>query len=844
MKMLICALSITALIAGCNGGDSSVTSSPSSVVTDSSASIVPPVLKDAVVTGELIVKFKSSVSSEVAKTTHKSVSGNIGSATVIQEFPDLGISHIKVPTGLSDADATQIYLNSGNVEYVEPNTIINIQSAPVVPTAQYYANYQWNMPMISAPVAWETTEGSASVIIGTIDSGIDSTHPDLAPNWSGYWYNAIPGSSTTAPFDDNSHGTHVAGIIGAQGSNKSGVAGVNWKTRIAACKFIAANGTGSTANAIACVNYFNGLRSKGVNIVAVNSSWGSSTYSQALSDAMAAEPRILHIVAAGNSSVSDDFSPFYPAAFQLPNLISVAATSQTDGLSYYSDFGRHTVSVGAPGDYILSTIPGATYGIKSGTSMAAPHVSGIVGLLYAANPSMTPVAARNTVISSGDLNTSLNGGSISSKRVNAASALACSNKPLFSLVKIPAMLTVGTPATFTVLSVDCATPVGPITVTSSAQNKTFTVNNTDGLATFTYTPTSTTDTLKFSSTAGSDMITLSPPTITSVIPASFTKGQVVSIQLVGAGGTMPYVFAAASLPTGLTLTSAGKLSGTVSATGTFNSNFLIMDSRSVQTVKSIPITVNAAPAITTTSLTSGNVGMTFSQTLTATGGTAPLAWKSTSNVSGLTLTAGGVLSGTPTTVGTTSYNLTVTDANGVTVTVTLPLIILTKPTITTALSSYEQGQAVSIQLAGSGGTSPYKYSGTVPSGLTLSSSGLISGTLSASGSVASSITITDAKGVAVATPFTFSIALAPKITIASLAAGKINTSYSVTFAVAGGTSAYTWTSATPVPGLTLSSSGVLSGKPTTAASYSYSVKVTDAKGVSASITLPLTITKS
>ena len=457
---------------------------------------------------------------------------------------------------------------------------------------------------------------------------------------------------------------------------------------------------------------------------------------------------------------------------------------------------------------------------------------------------MTATAARNLLLSSGDVTATLSSTTITGKRVNAASALACSNKQSFSVIKTPASLTAGSPATFTVLSVNCAEPVGPITVTSTAQGRVYTVTNTDGIATFTYTPTTTTDTLSFSSDSGSDEVTISPPTFLSVLPTAFTKGQIVSKQLTGSGGSAPYTFSATSLPAGLTLSTAGKLSGTVSATGTLNCTFFITDSRSVQVKRSVTITVNAAPAITSSSLSSGNVGMAYSQTMAASGGTAPLTWRTTSSVGGLSLSSAGALSGTPTSVGTTSYNVTVTDANGITATKALSLVILAKPDITTVLSTYEQGQTVSIQLAGTGGSSPYKYSGTLPAGLSMSSGGLITGTFTTSGTVASTITLTDAKGVMITKTFTFTMATAPRITTTSLAAGKTATAYTKTFTVSGGTAAYKWTSVSSVPGLILSSAGVLSGKPSTTGTYSYIIKVTDAKGVSATVTLPLTITKA
>ena len=833
MKKLIFVLAVMSMIAGCGGGSVSV-----QVAQNESLPVVTsPVQKDVeVVPGELIVKFNSSADASAIASTHKMVGKSVGSAAseVIQHFDSINTSHIKVPAGMTDSEATKMYLNSGKVDYVEPNTVVNINS---IPNDVYYKNSEWNMPMISAPAAWDKTNGSANVIIGVIDTGIEPTHPDLKNNWSGYWFNAITNSSTT-PIDDNGHGTHVAGIIGAQGNNSAGVAGVNWTSKIAACKFINSAGSGTTANAIACVNYFNGLKSKGVNIVAVNSSWGSTAYSQALSDAMAAEPRILHVVASGNVASDNDKSPNYPGSLQLSNLISVAATTSTDAIASYSDYGRHTVSLGAPGDVILSTIPGATYGIKSGTSMAAPHVAGAIGLINSLNPAITAAAARNLILTSGDLNVGLNGKSVTSKRLNVSSALSCGSKPLFSLAKIPAALTVGTPATFTILSANCDQAVGPITVTLSSQNRTYTVQNADGLATFTFTPTSSTDTLKFSSAAGSDMVTIAPPTITSSIATTYTVGQSVNAQLTSAGGTMPYTFSASSLPTGLSITAAGKISGTTTTAGTWNASISITDAKNVQVIKTVTLTVNSAPKITTT-LAQGQATVAYSQTLTVTGGTAPFTWSTSSVVPGLSI-SGSTLSGKPTTAGVTPYfNLTVVDANGVSATASVSLVILTAPVVVTSPSvttvfpsSFTNGQILSLQLSGTGGTAPYRFSGSVPQGLSMSLSGLITGTVTGTGVVNANIAITDAKNVMVVKTVPFNILFPPTFDTTAIAA-KVGVAYSKTFTPSGGAAPYTFSTVTVTPGVTLSPSGVFSGTPTVGYGYNVQVKITDANGVSA-----------
>jgi subtilisin family serine protease/subtilisin-like proprotein convertase family protein len=207
----------------------------------------------------------------------------------------------------------------------------------------------------------------------------DTAHPNDFVGW-----NFV--NNTNDPFDDNGHGTHVAGSIGAVGNNENGVSGVNWKTQLAALKFLGPTGSGSLDGAVAALRY-----AVAHGIPVSNNSWGGATYSQALYDAIsdAAAAGHIFVAAAGNAGTNNDRAPNYPASYGLPNIISVAATTRTDTLASFSNFGLTSVDLGAPGQQILSTVPGGRYAAYSGTSAAAPLVAGAAAFIWAQNPSLS-----------------------------------------------------------------------------------------------------------------------------------------------------------------------------------------------------------------------------------------------------------------------------------------------------------------------------------------------------------------------------------------------------------------------------------------------------------------------
>jgi len=297
------------------------------------------------------------------------------------------------------------------VEYAEPDYILHTAQTP--PNDPRFGE-QWPLQNVGgadirALQAWQTTQGSSQVVVAVVDTGVDYDHPDLKANM---WVNpgeqpngidddgngfvddihgisAIPGETT--PMDTNSHGTHVAGIVAAVANNGQGVAGVAPGCRLMALKFLAADGSGPTSRAITCIDY---AVAKGARII--NASWGGPDGGEALEDAIrrAGEAGVLFVTAAGNFAQDNDLIPNFPASYELSNLISVGASTRTDGVMALSNFGQRTCHLFAPGLQVLSTEPGGQYSVKSGTSMASPHVAGAAALLMSAQPGLNPATAR------------------------------------------------------------------------------------------------------------------------------------------------------------------------------------------------------------------------------------------------------------------------------------------------------------------------------------------------------------------------------------------------------------------------------------------------------------------
>ena len=295
------------------------------------------------------------------------------------------------------------------------------------------------------PEAWELTTGSSSVVVAVIDTGIDYNHVDLQANiWTNPGEIAANGidddgdgyiddihgidayNADSDPDDDQSHGTHVAGTIGAAGNNSLGIAGIAWNVKQIACKAFNSSGEGTSSAIVSCLNYIVTLRSKlGINIVATNNSYGGFPYSTAMYNAIAASGAagVVYVAGAGNDSSDNDSTPFYPASYDLDNIISVGAIDSQANIASFSNFGTSSVDISAPGVSVLSTIPGNQYAYYQGTSMATPHVTGTIALLMAYHPDYHYSQAISSVLSTGTLVAGLAGKSASGAIVNAELAL-------------------------------------------------------------------------------------------------------------------------------------------------------------------------------------------------------------------------------------------------------------------------------------------------------------------------------------------------------------------------------------------------------------------------------------
>jgi serine protease len=343
-----------------------------------------------------------------------------------------GLYRVNLPGTMSVERAVAILRARSGVALAQPDYRVQIARTPNDPSF----GSLWGLDNtgqgggtanadINAPEAWNTGTGTGRTVVAVIDTGVDYNHPDLAANM---WRNSreIPGNgidddrngfkddvygydfanNDSNPMDDNGHGTHVSGTIGAAGDNGVGVAGVDWHAKIMALKFLDSSGSGYLSNAVRALNY---AIASGAKVV--NASFGGGGYDSAMATAInnARSRGVIVVAAAGNDGSNNDADPAYPANYAGDNVVSVAATDRYDQLAYFSNYGRTTVDIAAPGQSIFSTLPNGRYGTYSGTSMATPHVAGALALVWDAHPDWTYRQVIEALLNTADRVPSLSG---------------------------------------------------------------------------------------------------------------------------------------------------------------------------------------------------------------------------------------------------------------------------------------------------------------------------------------------------------------------------------------------------------------------------------------------------
>jgi RHS repeat-associated protein len=394
--------------------------------------------------GELLVRFRVDVAEQGKRAALNSKGARLKGSL----RGGSGVDRVQVE-GDDDLTSAAARLRSlPEVEAVEPNFLVtNSQATPDDPR---FAE-QWALKNtgqaggaagsdVGAASAWQETTGSTATAVAVLDSGVDFSHPDLTDNlWvnpgevagngldddgdglvdDAYGWNFVYDTNDVG--DEQGHGTSVAGIIAAEGNNRVGVSGVMWRASLMSLKVLDSTGTGDVATAVEAIDY---AVAHGAQVV--NCSWGTDADSSFLREAIerAGRKGVVVVTSAGNNARSIDSAPYYPASYDLTNVISVAATDGFDNLASFSDWGAQRVAVAAPGVDVLTTQQGGDYRVVSGTSAAAPFVSGIAGLIKTLRPNMPASQVRAAIVGGARQAAALSGQVASGGVADAAGALA------------------------------------------------------------------------------------------------------------------------------------------------------------------------------------------------------------------------------------------------------------------------------------------------------------------------------------------------------------------------------------------------------------------------------------
>lgn len=374
------------------------------------------------VPGEFVVRLKQDV---ITTKSLRALSEILG-AKIKSTIPGQNIVVVQRPVFEIEKSAVKTLAQNELVEIVEPNYIYRINKMSNDPMIEQL----WGLKNIgqkdsggtagikgldiNIEKAWDIQTGSKKTIVAVIDTGVDENHPDLKANmWTNiaelngkagvdddgngviddvHGFNAITGSGNA--IDDQGHGSHCSGTIGAKGNDGAGIVGVNWDVSIMAIKFLDANGSGTLENAIKAIDYATNMGAK-----VLSNSWGGGAFSQTLFDSIKRSEAAgaIFIAAAGNDSNNNDAGPSYPASYVIDNIVSVAAIDNTGKIASFSNFGKNSVHIGAPGVNIYSST-GGKYDSWSGTSMATPHVSGVAALLWSNEPNLTAAQIKQRLL--------------------------------------------------------------------------------------------------------------------------------------------------------------------------------------------------------------------------------------------------------------------------------------------------------------------------------------------------------------------------------------------------------------------------------------------------------------
>lgn len=394
--------------------------------------------------GEVIVKMRGArpgVQSNTfaAKAAQKGMS-------LKTSWGRMGMYHYKVARGQTTQASIAELRQDPEVEYAEPNYILT--KANVTGFSDIISEGEMNALNTSngylatgAPIqvvdSWSEVQGSNVPVVAIIDTGLDTSH-SVIQNTQALWRNTneIPGNgidddgngyiddvngwnfvaNSNNVFDDNGHGTHVAGIILGVGTNIYVSSPQPAKVKVMPLKFLNGSGQGSTSAAIKAIYY---AVDNGAQVL--NNSWGGYSYSAALHEAITYSYNhgTAFVAAAGNDAGNNDSTPMYPAGYDVPNVIAVAATTDSDVLASFSNYGRSTVDLASPGVRIYSTYPGNSFGISSGTSMATPFVSGLAGLILVEKPTMMGFQIRDLIMTNTDAVANLSAKVATQGRMNA-----------------------------------------------------------------------------------------------------------------------------------------------------------------------------------------------------------------------------------------------------------------------------------------------------------------------------------------------------------------------------------------------------------------------------------------